>query len=188
MATPAQPIRPYIVTPGGGTPGPSATPPKPNLSKTNSFGGINWTPSVHISFAKTNVTGTPAGGTPVGDQPAGGAPRSAGTPGASFMSNEDIQAFSEFVRKQARNRAVERTLDAEQLEAVLRHIPTTDGGLGAGLLRARRVSRHLKKIANAEQLIAKEAAALFAQFEREYEVELRQLGKPRPRQRPSFTF
>jgi predicted RNA-binding Zn ribbon-like protein len=104
------------------------------------------------------------------------------------MSNEDIRAFCEFIRKHARNRAVERAMDAEQLEAILRHIPTQDGSMGGARLRARRVSRHLKKIAKAEQAIAKAAAALYAQFEQEYEANLRKVGKARGPQPTRFTF
>jgi hypothetical protein len=183
------------------TPFPSAGPvrstngprPKPEINK-RTISGLNFNPSLNVSFAKVEggpgFTAGPAEpdgqGGPATSRPA---PGPSGTPGSGFMSNEDIRAFSEAVRKGARNRAVERTLDAEQLESVLRHIPTTEGSLAGSLLRARRVSRHLKKIAHAEQVIAKEAAALYAQFEREYEAELRKVSRARPaRPRPQFSF
>lgn len=101
------------------------------------------------------------------------------TPGADFMSNDDIQKFSEHIRKNARHRAVERAMDAAQLEAVLRTIPDASGSMAGARMRARRVTRHLKRIARAEQVIAKSAAGLYAQFETEYESELRKIGKGR---------
>ncbi|OKI16610.1 plasmid transfer protein TraA [Streptomyces sp. CB03911] len=155
-------------------------------NRTRQGGGFNPTLGLNLNFAK----GAPQAGTPSPAPAAGpGAPAAGrGTPGASFMSNEDIRAFSEHLRKGARNRAVERAMDAEQLEAVLRHIPTQDGSMGGARLRARRVSRHLKKIAKAEQAIAKAAAALYAQFEQEYEANLRKVGKARGPQPTRFTF
>ncbi|ARQ69740.1 plasmid transfer protein TraA [Streptomyces marincola] len=111
-----------------------------------------------------------------------------GTPGANFMSNEDVRAFSEYVRKTARNRAVERSMDAEHLTQVLRHIPTADGSTAGARMRARRVARHLRAIAAAEKVIAKQAAALYGSFEREFESDLRKVGKARPAKQPRAPF
>lgn len=170
---------------------PPATPPqmtktKPDVNKTRNFGGFNVNPALNITVVGTNNNGS----APAAPGPGGGgsSPAGTGTPGSGFASNEDIQAFSEAVRKQARNRAVERAMDAEQLEQVLRHIPTPDGSMAGARLRARRVSRHAKKIAKAEQEIAKAAAALHAQFQREFESELSKVGKARPPQPTRFTF
>lgn len=154
-------------------------------------GGFNMMPQVNLSFIKaTTVGSTPQSAEQTqGATPGGGpGPAGRGTPGADFMSNESVRAFCEFVRKNARNRAVERAMDAEQLEQVLRHIPTEDGSMAGARLRSRRVSRHLKKIAKAEQEIAKSAAGLYAQFEREFESNLRKVGKARPPQPARFTF
>lgn len=182
---------PKPVRSASGTAGPKRTvpprptaPPKPTVNKTRNGGGFN--PSVSLSFVKATGSGSSVGapadpGTAAG--PAGGT-----TPGGGFMSNEDIQAWCEHVRKHARNRAVERAMDAEQLEQVLRHIPTPDGSMAGARLRSRRVSRHLKRIAKAEQVIAKEAAAAYAQFQREFESELSKVGKARPPQPVRFTF
>ncbi|MEV1011681.1 plasmid transfer protein TraA [Streptomyces sp. NPDC049881] len=130
------------------------------------------------------------GGTAIGQKSAGQAADQASVPGAEFMTNEDIRAFSEHVRKVARNKAVERSMDAEHLAQVLRHIPTSDGSMAGARMRARRVARHLKAIASAEKLIAKQAAALYASFEREFESDLRKVGKARPAKQPRapFTF
>lgn len=155
----------------------ASAPPKV-VNKTG--GGFNPSASLNINLAK--------GG---GGQSAVGAPAKgggSGTPGADFMSNEDIQKFSEHVRKTARHRAVERAMDASQLEAVLRAIPDSSGSMAGARMRARRVSRNLKRIARAEQLIAKWAAGLYANFEKEYEAELRKIGKGRAQQNVRSPF
>jgi hypothetical protein len=104
------------------------------------------------------------------------------------MSNEDIRAFCEYLRKQARNRATERAMDADHLEAVLKTIPDLGGSLGGARARARRVSRWMKKIAAAEKNIQKYAASVYATFEREYESDLRKIGKGRTQHRPAAKF
>lgn len=122
-----------------------------------------------------------------GDQGGGGISRpgrDGALPGSGFTSDEDIRAFSEAIRRQARPRAVERSLDAETLYSVLRAIPDVAGSLSGSRARARRVSKHLKRIAAAEKLIAKQAAAMYATFCREFEAELSQVSRGRARQAP----
>ncbi|MFD5319344.1 plasmid transfer protein TraA [Streptomyces sp. NPDC127098] len=142
--------------------------------------------SLTININKNGNVARAAGST-VGQSATG---QAAGTPGAEFMTNEDIRAFSEHLRKQGRNRAVERGMDYEHLVQVLRHIPTSDGSLAGARMRARRVARHLRAIAAAEKVIAKQAAALYASFEREFESDLRKVGRARATQQPRapFTF
>ncbi|HMG61808.1 MAG TPA: plasmid transfer protein TraA [Streptosporangiaceae bacterium] len=149
------------------------------VNKTRNGGGFNPSvnPTLSINVTKGPKAGATQAGTPVSPGHSGG-----GTPGASFMSNEDIHKFSEHIRKEGRKRAGERAMDAEQLEQVLRNIPDSAGSMTGARMRARRVSRHLKRIAKAEQLIAKEAAALYSQFEREYEAQLRKISAARPKQ------
>lgn len=153
-------------------------------NKTRVGGGFNPSinPTLNISVGGGTAQGSPAA--------AAAAASAKGTPGGDFMSNEDIHAWSEHIRKEGRRRAVERALDAEHLESVLRHVPDSSGSMAGSLMRARRVTRHLKKIARAEQAIAKAAAQAYAQFQREYEAELRQVGKGRTvqQQRSRFQF
>lgn len=158
------------------TTGPQA---KPTVNKTRVGGGFNPSinPAVSISINKGGGQPGPGG---QGAAPAAG--RS--IPGSDFNSNEDIQAFCEHNRRKTRTDAVELALAAEHLEAVLRHIPDTTGSMAGARLRARRVSRHLKKAAKAQQLAAKAFASCYAQFQREYEAELSKVGKARPQQQP----
>ena len=146
-------------------------------------GGFN--PSVNPTL---NIS-VGVGGGHAAQSAAAAAAGAKGAPGGEFMSNEDIHAWSEHVRKEGRRRAVERALDAEHLESVLRHIPDSTGSSSGAWMRARRVSRHAKKIARAEQAIAKAAAQMYAQFQREYEAELRKVSAGRPaQQRARFQF
>ncbi|RPK56194.1 hypothetical protein EES43_24440 [Streptomyces sp. ADI96-02] len=156
------------------------TPPRPRTaptngavhnSKTRTGGGFN--PSLGFSVNKTVMQG----GTGAG---AGAAGKTGGkVPGSDFMSNEDIRAFCEYLRKESRNRATERAMDADHLEAVLRTIPDAGGSLHGSRARARRVSRWLKKVAAAEKAIQKYSAMVYGTFEREYESDLRKVGKGR---------
>jgi len=147
-----------------------------NVNKSRSFNpSVN--PTVNISLHKGGGQSAAAAG--VGKQ---------GAPGGDFMSNEDIRAFSEFLRKNGRQRAVERVLDAEMLEARLRNIPDAHGSMSGARARARRVTRHLKRVAQAEKLIAKYASALYSAFEREYEAELMKIGKARTQHKPNNHF
>lgn len=110
------------------------------------------------------------------------------TPGSDFLSNEDIHKFCEDGRKRARKRAVERALDAEMLEGRLQNIPDVNGTMAGARARARRVTRWLKRIAQAEKMIAKWYAALYSAFEREYEAQLMKIGKGRAQQKPQRPF
>ncbi|MFD3955906.1 MULTISPECIES: plasmid transfer protein TraA [Streptomyces] len=142
-------------------------------SKTRNGGGFN--PKVGLTLNKTVVQGA---GT-VGATPGTGTGTGGKVPGSDFMSNEDIRAFCEYLRKDSRNRATERAMDADHLEAVLRTIPDAAGSLHGSRARARRVSRWLKKVAAAEKAIQKYSAMVYGTFEREYESDLRKVGKGR---------
>ncbi|MBQ1118503.1 plasmid transfer protein TraA [Streptomyces sp. C3-3] len=145
-------------------------------SKTRTGGGFN--PSIGLAVNKTVVNGK-AGASAA---PGGGAGTGGKVPGSDFMSNEDIRAFCEYLRKESRNRATERAMDADHLEAVLRTIPDGGGSLHGARARARRVSRWLKKVAAAEKNIQKYSAMIYGTFEREYESDLRKVGKGRTQQ------
>lgn len=145
-----------------------------NKTRVKVGGGFN--PSVNPTL-NISVGGGGAGAGSQGAAKAAGGAKA--VPGSDFMSNEDIRAYCEHLRKESRRSAVERALDAEHLEQVLRHIPAADGTRSGSLMRGRRVSRHLKKIARAHAAIAKSAAAAYAQFEREYESELRTISRGR---------
>lgn len=146
-----------------------------NTTNRNRTGG-GFNPAANVAFNKTTIINGNGG---PGGQPAGPNGTGGKIPGSDFMSNEDIRAFCEYLRKQSRNRATERALDADHLEAVLRTIPDANGSLHGSRARARRVSRWLKKVAAAEKAIQKYSAMVYGTFEREYESNLRKVGKGR---------
>ncbi|MFJ9985324.1 plasmid transfer protein TraA [Streptomyces globisporus] len=148
-----------------------------NNSKNRTGGGFN--PSLGFSVNKTVVNGKAGGGA----APAGGT--GGKVPGSDFMSNEDIRAFCEHHRKKSRDGATELAMDADHLQTVLRTIPDATGSLGGSRMRARRVSRWLKKAAAAEKAKQKYFAAVYATFEREFESNLRKVGKGRTHQQPT---
>ena len=159
--------------------------PRRQTNKTHHGGGFNLTPTVTINV---NDKGHPTNNTAGQAGQQGGNGQGKGTPGADFMSNEDIRAFSEHLRKEARNRAVTRSMDAAQLEARLRNIPAADGRMHGSRARARRVTRYLKLIAAGEKAIAKWSTALYSAFEREFEAELIKIGKGRTQPRTGQRF
>ncbi|MEU1088930.1 plasmid transfer protein TraA [Streptomyces sp. NPDC005892] len=158
-----------------------STPPRPRTAPTNAVapgvtksrtgGGFN--PAANVAFNKTTIVNGNTG------QPAAGPGTGGKIPGSDFMSNEDIRAFCEHLRKQSRNRATERAMDADHLEAVLRTIPDATGSLRGARGRARRVSRWMKKIAAAEKAVQRYSAMAYGTFEREFESDLRKVGKGR---------
>ncbi|MGW2090030.1 plasmid transfer protein TraA [Streptomyces sp. NPDC001880] len=174
MNTPPRPTTPPT---NGATVGPQT------VNRNRTGGGFN--PSVSLGFTKV----TQQGGGGVGQQAgAAGAAGGGKVPGSDFMSNEDIRAFCEHHRKKSRNGATELAMDADHLEAVLRTIPDTSGSRSGSRARSRRVTRWLKKAAAAQKAQQKYFASLYGAFEREFESELRTIGKGRAQPKPRQPF
>ncbi|WP_327300403.1 plasmid transfer protein TraA [Streptomyces goshikiensis] len=161
-----------------------AVPPRPRQAPGNRTNNVNIKlpdlgslPPLSFSVSKTVVNGSAA--------PAA-APK--GAPGSDFTSNEDIHAYSNHGRRQARDRASLTAMDAEALQAILKNIPDASGSFAGARIRAMKVSRPLKKIAAAEKLIAKLYVQLYAGFQREFEAELNKVGKGRVQKQPRAPF
>ncbi|XCM28887.1 plasmid transfer protein TraA [Streptomyces parvus] len=190
MSTPAEQVRSFAQHQADQH---FTAPPRPRTAPTNGAhpGGVNnsknrtgggFNPSIGLAVNKTVVNGQPGAGTAPGGGTGGK------VPGSDFMSNEDIRAFCEYHRKEARNGATELALDSDHMETVLRAIADPNGTLGGSRARARRVTRWLKKAAAARKAEQKYFSALYATFEREYDSNLRTVGKARSQQRPTRTF
>jgi hypothetical protein len=176
----ATPIPRPSAPPPNGRPSPNGRGrPSAPAPKIKNGGGFNTSFNPTISITKIE------GGTPA---PAVTKNGQQGAPGGDFMSNEDIRAYCEHGRKAARNRAVTVALDVAMLEGRLRNIPDQLGSVAGSRARARRVTRWLKRVAQAEKLIAKWYTALYSAFEREYEAELMKIGKGRRQQKPHSRF
>ncbi|WP_181785097.1 plasmid transfer protein TraA [Streptomyces phytophilus] len=159
---------------------PFARPPKPSVPKAKYGGGFNTSFNPMINITKIE------GGAPTA--PAAGRNGAAALQEDDLGSNEGIRAFCERGRKEARQRSTTRGMDAEELETRLRHIPDEFGSMAGSRARARRVTRWLKRIAQAEKLIAKWYTATYAAFEREYEGPLSRIGRGRAQQQPHPRF
>ncbi|MCQ8195426.1 plasmid transfer protein TraA [Streptomyces rugosispiralis] len=177
---PPRPTTPPNV-PGPSRPGPARAPrPAPGRSPKYNIEKINLMPDVSglvppLSFNYTKVVHN-GGGRGSGSTPAKSAP------GSDFLSNEDIRAYCEWSRKQARDRSTTTAMDIDMLEARLKSIPDVTGSMQGARARAKRVARWGRRIAQAEKLIAKWYAALYGAFEREYEAELVRIGRGRTQQ------
>lgn len=102
-----------------------------------------------------------------------------------FFSNADIRAYCERSRMVFLQLAFELAGAAEVLQGALKEIPDAEGRRFGSLVRARRVSRKLKKVADDARDAAKNSAATYAAFQREYSPELG--PRTRPRRRFDFT-
>ena len=167
----------YAPTNGIGTAGPPVAPQrnrstKVNINKVSLMPDMPGLPPLSFSINKTTVVNGGGGSVSPGRA----------VPGSGFTSDEDIRAYCESLRKTHRPRAVERALDAETLESVLRAIPDVHGSLSGSRARARRVARPLRRIAAAEKLIATQAAVLWSLFTREFDAELAQISAARNHQ------
>lgn len=150
--------------------------PKFNVEKINLVPDISGlVPPLSFNYTRTTVVN--GGGSARGGS--GRAQGLTGAPGGDFTSNEDIRAYCEWSRKQARDRSVATAMDIDMLEARLRSIPDVTGSMSGARSRAKRVARWGRRIAQAEKLIAKWYAALYGAFEREYEAELVKIGRGR---------
>jgi hypothetical protein len=148
--------------------------PKFNVEKINLMPDVSGlVPPLSFNYTRTTVVNN---GGRSGSAKAKGL---TGAPGGDFLNNEDIRAYCEWSRKQARDRSVATAMDVDMLEARLKSIPDVTGSMSGARARAKRVVRWGRRIAQAEKLIAKWYAALYGAFEREYEAELVKIGRGR---------
>lgn len=104
-----------------------------------------------------------------------------------FFTNADVRQYCETARGGLMQLAFEIAMAAEVLEAVLREIPDPEGKPWGSRLRARRVAKRLAKTGDALVAAAKNSAATYAAFQREFSPELEPVrAKAKPRR--AFTF
>ncbi|MGW2679326.1 plasmid transfer protein TraA [Streptomyces sp. NPDC001436] len=103
-----------------------------------------------------------------------------------FFSNVDIRNYCEGGRGLFLQMSFELANAAEMLNAVLKEIPDPEGKPFGSRARARRVSRRMKKAAEDALDTAKNLAATYAAFQREFDPQL--AANRRPRQNRHFDF
>ncbi|MGZ9931715.1 plasmid transfer protein TraA [Streptomyces sp. NC-S4] len=103
-----------------------------------------------------------------------------------FFSNVDIRNYCEGGRGLFLQMSFELANAAEVLNAVLKEIPDPEGRPFGSRARARRVSRRMKKAAEDALGTAKNLAATYAAFQREFDPQLAQNRRPRQGRRFDF--
>ncbi|MFB7946313.1 sporulation protein SsgA [Kitasatospora sp. NA04385] len=167
-------------TPTGGTNSTSNT--------RNGFGsGATFSPGFNININK----GTPG----VPQQPGAAANPGTGVgrtsplalPEPAFYSAADVRSYCEALRAFGAYSAIEVEVAAEILKAALEQAPNVPGDNPfSRKMRARAVARKLAKAADALTDAAKDAAAAWAAFQREY-ADVMTPQRPQPQHRP-FQF
>ncbi|MEV0036592.1 plasmid transfer protein TraA [Streptomyces sp. NPDC050804] len=132
----------------------------------------------------SSKTGGQSGGNRIGP----GATRNTFSPLADpeFFTNADVRFYCESARAVFMTLAFDLSMAAEILHAVLREVPDPEGKAFGSAMRARRVTRRLSKVADEAKSAAKNAAAAYAAFQREYSPEMQH--NPRARQAPRRKF
>src|SRR5690606_27855014 len=84
----------------------------------------------------------------------------------------DVRNYCNHLRAVMVTLSFEVAMGAEILKGVLATVPDPEGRIGGSKARAWRVSRKLRKSADAAASAAKNAAATYAKFQQEYEEEI----------------
>ncbi|MET8539203.1 plasmid transfer protein TraA [Kitasatospora sp. NPDC004799] len=159
-------------------------------STRNGFGsGATFAPGISINVNKNTTTGG-GGGAPrfgAAANPGTGVDRSSALalPEPAFYSTGDVRSYCEALRAFGAYAAVEVEVAAEILKAALEQAPGAPGDhVFQKKMRARSVAKKLSKAADALTDAAKDAAAAWAAFQREYA----DVMAPRPAQQQHRPF
>ncbi|MFI7240402.1 plasmid transfer protein TraA [Streptomyces cyaneofuscatus] len=121
--------------------------------------------------------------------PRGGGQSQSLLPAPDFNSPAQIRNYCNTLRAAAVTLSFEVAMGAEILKAVLATVPDPEGRMGGSKIRAFKVARKMQRAADELRNAAKLAAATYAQFQQEYEGELKQhRHRARPAQQPRMTW
>lgn len=138
--------------------------------------GASFAPSftLNLSQSKTNNNGGGGGGSrgSVPAQGGRGGHSEALLPPPEFTSPADVRNYCNHLRAVMVTLSFEVAMGAEILKGVLSTVPDPEGRIGGSKARAWRVSRKLRKSADAAASAAKNAAATYAAFQQAYEEEI----------------
>ncbi|MFD7901048.1 plasmid transfer protein TraA [Kitasatospora sp. NPDC059747] len=163
----------------------------PNNGNTrNGFGsGATFAPGISINVSKNTTAGGAGAPKPgAAANPGTGVDRTSALalPEPAFYSAADVRSYCEALRAFASYSAIEVQVAAEILKAALEQAPSIPGDHAfQKKMRARAVAKKLAKAADALTDAAKDAAATWAAFQREYADVM--TPRPAPQQRP-FQF
>ncbi|MFI7143158.1 plasmid transfer protein TraA [Streptomyces massasporeus] len=138
--------------------------------------GASFAPSftLNLSQNKTNNSGGGGGGSrgSVPAQGGRGGHSEALLPPPEFTSPADVRNYCNHLRAVMVTLSFEVAMGAEILKGVLSTVPDPEGRIGGSKARAWKVSRKLRKSADAAASAAKNAAATYAAFQQAYEEEI----------------
>jgi hypothetical protein len=155
-------------------------------SNTKHF-GATFSPGINVNVNAIRGNGGPAPAMGASANPGAGVNRSnaLALPEPAFYSAADVRSYCEALRAFAAYSAIEVEVAAEILKAALEQAPGIPGdNFFQAKMRARSVARKLGKAADALTDAAKDAAAAWAAFQREYA----DVMTPRPQQRQHRPF
>ncbi|GAA2291403.1 sporulation protein SsgA [Streptomyces kunmingensis] len=147
--------------------------------------GSSFTPPINITYNNNRGNGGPA------NRGAGsGGPHSqALLPAPEFTSPAQVRNYCNHLRAVCVTLSIEVAMGAEILKGVLSTVPDPEGRLGGSRMRANRVSRKLRKSADAARDAAKNAAATYALFQQQYEEEINRVRhRARRPQQPQMNW
>ncbi|WP_051830405.1 MULTISPECIES: plasmid transfer protein TraA [Streptomyces] len=173
------------------TPGNGASSTTNSSSTRNGFGsGATFAPGISINVNKNTTAGAP--GAPqmgAAANPGTGVDRTSplALPEPAFYSAADVRSYCEALRAFGAYSAIEVEVAAEILKAALEQAPGAPGDHAfQKKMRARAVAKKLSKAADALTDAAKDAAAAWAAFQREYADVM--TPRPVPQQHRPFQF
>lgn len=131
--------------------------------------GANFVPPVNITINRTQNVGTGGGG--------GGRTSNFVLAEPTFDGTDDVRNYCNHVRALMIQCAIELAMASKLLEARLAQVPPLPGENPVqARLRAKKVSRRIKRAADGATSVAKNAVAAYGAFTREYS----DLIRPRP--------
>ncbi|MGP3773222.1 plasmid transfer protein TraA [Streptomyces sp. SDT5-1] len=131
--------------------------------------GGSFAPPINITYNNNRGSGEAN----IGIGGGGGRPHSqALLPAPEFTSPAQVRNYCNHLRAVCVSLSIEVAMGAEILKGVLSTVPDPEGRLGGSRIRAMRVSRKLKRSADAARDAAKNAAATYATFQQQYEEEI----------------
>ncbi len=124
--------------------------------------GSSFTPPINININRTQNIGA-----------GGGASRNRSLlPAPEFTSPAQVRNYCNTLRAAGVTLSIEVAMAAEILESVLAAVPDPEGRAFGSRIRARKVSRKMRKAADDLRGAAKNAAGCYATFQQEFEEEI----------------